>query len=328
MKNILLTGACGFIGHHLVEYLFYKTDWTIYIIDKLSYASKGLQRLRELDLLSSPRIKLFTYDITNTIDIGLVDELKDIHYIVHLAAETHVDNSIIEPEYCIHNNVMSTVKILELARKLPALEKFINFSTDEVYGPALENKLFKEGERHCPTNPYSASKSACESICVAYENTYKLPIIITNTMNVFGERQHIEKYIPMCIRNILHKIPISIHSYPGCKQPGSRYYIYVKNVASAIYFLLLHGSVGEKYNIPGQKEIDNYELPCIVANTLGYTDFAYEFIDFHSKRPGHDLRYGLDGTKIMELGWKPEGDIYEDLKKTIQWTLEHPQWLK
>jgi len=327
MKHILITGACGFIGHHFVEYLLEKTNWNITIVDKLSYASKGFQRLREINAYQHSRVCMITYDLTNTIDEGLVEELSNIDYIVHLAAETHVDNSIIQPEYCIENNIMSTVKLLEFARKLPHLQKFLYFSTDEVYGPALGERMYKETDRHHPTNPYSASKSASEAICLAYENTYKIPIMICNTMNVFGERQHIEKYIPICIRNILHDIPVSIHSYPNCEKPGSRFYIYAKNVASAIYFLLENGNVGERYNIPGEKEIDNLEIPMFIGELLNKIP-QYNLVDFHSTRPGHDLRYGLDGTKLLSLGWKPEGNIIESLKTTVLWTLNNSQWLK
>ena len=327
MKSILITGACGFIGHHLVEYLLEKTDWKIQIVDKLSYASKGFQRLREIGAFHHPRVHIYTYDLVRPIDEAFIEELQDTDFIVHLAAETHVDNSILQPSYCIENNVLSTVQILELARKLKKLEKFLYFSTDEVYGPALGDCMYTEADRHRPTNPYSASKSASEAICYAYENTYKVPIMICNTMNVFGERQHIEKYIPICIRNILHNIPITVHSYPGCTKAGSRFYIYAKNVASAIAFLLEHGVVGESYNIPGEKELDNLEIPTFIANYLHKKPIC-NLIDFHSKRPGHDLRYGLDGSKLMQLGWKPEGDVMVALQKTIEWTVNHPVWLK
>jgi dTDP-glucose 4,6-dehydratase len=328
MKTILVTGACGFIGHHFIEYLLQKTDWHIIILDKLSYASKGFQRLREIGAYpNNLRIRVFTYDLTKEIDEGMIEELQDIHYIVHLAAETHVDNSIMQPEYCIENNVMSTVRLLEFARKQKTLEKFLYFSTDEVYGPAMGTCMYKETDRHHPTNPYSASKSASEAVCLAYENTYKIPLMICNTMNVFGERQHVEKYIPICIRNILHDHPIAVHSYPGCEKPGSRFYIYAKNVASAVYFLLEHGNTGEKYNIPGEREIDNLEIVKIIGEVL-QKEPTYELIDFHSKRPGHDLRYGLDGTKLLSLGWKPDGDIIDSLRKTVLWTIEHNQWIK
>ena len=202
-KNILVTGGCGFIGHHFVEHIFRKTNWDIFIFDKLSYASYGLDRLRDIGILNSPRIKIFTLDLINPISEGIIKELGDINYIVHMAAETHIDNSIKKPVEVIHNNVMSTINMLEYGRTCTNLEKFFYFSTDEVYGNAPEGIAYKELDRHNPTNPYSASKSAGEQFCIAYENTYKLPITMVNVMNAFGERQHIEKFIPKCIKYIL-----------------------------------------------------------------------------------------------------------------------------
>ena len=203
-KTILITGGCGFIGHHFVEHILVNTDWDIIIFDKLTYASYGLERLRDTGALNSSRVKLFTYDLSHPISVGLRKELHNINYIVHMAADTHVDNSIAEPVPFIRNNVMSTVYMLEFARILKNLEIFFYFSTDEVFGPALGGKLFKEWERHKPTNPYSASKSAAEQICIAYENTYKTPLMIVNVMNAFGERQHVEKFIPLCINKMLN----------------------------------------------------------------------------------------------------------------------------
>lgn len=199
-KTIIITGGCGFIGHHFVEHIITRTDWTIIILDKLSYASSGLDRLRDTGCLTNDRIKIFTNDLINPLPEGLKKEIdSNVNYIVHMAAETHVDNSIKDPALFIRNNIDSTFNMLEYARGLPNLETFFYFSTDEVFGPALNDKLFKEWERHKPTNPYSASKSAAEQICVAYENTYKIPLMIVNVMNAFGETTRREVY------SIMHK---------------------------------------------------------------------------------------------------------------------------
>jgi dTDP-glucose 4,6-dehydratase len=163
-----------------------------------------------------------------------------------MAAESHVDNSISDPVPFTRNNVDNTLTMLEWARELKDLKHFVYFSTDEVFGPALGDKLFSEDERHRPTNPYSASKSAAEVICQGYENTYKIPLIITNLMNVFGERQHVEKFIPKCIKYVLNGWKIPIHSYPDRKKAGTRFYIHGRNVAAAVLFLLEHGRIGEK----------------------------------------------------------------------------------
>ena len=326
-KNIIITGGCGFIGHHFVEHVFKHTDWDIVIIDKLTYASMGYSRLKDTGTLESDRVKLFCYDLVNDISVGLKKELGDINYIVHMAAETHVDNSIKDPELFVHNNVISTLKLLEYARTLPKLENFFYFSTDEVFGPALGNTLYKEWDRHKPTNPYSASKSAAEQLCVAYENTYKIPLMVVNVMNAFGEKQHVEKFIPLCMKKILNNETIHIHSYPKKEKSGTRFYIHARNIASAVLFLIQNGEIGEKYNIAGEKEVSNLEMAQFIADTIG-KPLQYELVDFHSTRPGHDLRYGLDGSKLLNMGWTIPVSFKESLQKTILWTLENQQWLE
>ena len=289
-KKIVLTGGCGFIGHHFAEYIHKNTDWNIIIIDKLSYASNGLNRLRNNLLLYSPRVKIFTIDLCNEISDGVQKEIgDDVNFIVHMAAETHVDNSIKEPMKIIKNNVNSTVNLLEWARTLKTLEIFFYFSTDEVFGPALGTTLYKEWDRHKPTNPYSASKSAAENICISYENTYKLPLMIVNVMNAFGERQHVEKFIPKCIKKVLNDELVHIHSYPDKKSSGTRFYIHAQNIASAVLFLIKNGVIGEKYNIAGEEEVSNLDLALLIAKAVG-KELKYEMVDFHSDRPGHDLR--------------------------------------
>ena len=322
--KILITGGCGFIGHHFAEYIHKHTDWDIIILDKLTYASMGLERLRNNELIHSSRVKIFTIDICD-ISEGIKKEIGNVDYIVHMAAETHVDNSIREPQKVILNNVNSTVSLLEWARTLD-LKMFFYFSTDEVFGPALNDTLYKEWDRHRPTNPYSASKSAAENICISYENTYKIPLIIVNVMNAFGERQHVEKFIPLCIKKILNDEIIQIHSYPDKIQSGTRFYIHAQNIASAVLFLIKNGTIGEKYNISGEKEVSNLQLAQLISECIG-KPLQYEMIDFHSDRPGHDLRYGLNGKKIQELGWNPTFNFEETLKKTVQWTLRNKEWL-
>jgi len=327
MVKIVITGGCGFIGHHFAEYVHKNTDWDIIIFDKLTYASMGLNRLRNNELLYSKRVKIYTIDICNEISDGIKKEIgNDIDYIVHMAAETHVDNSIKEPEKIIKNNVNSTVSILEWARTLSSLKIFFYFSTDEVFGPALGDTLYNEWDRHRPTNPYSASKSAAENICIAYENTYKVPLMIVNVMNAFGERQHVEKFIPLCIKKILNDELVYIHSYPDKELSGTRFYIHAQNIANAVLFLINYGQIGEKYNIAGEKEVSNLDLAKLIAKTVG-KELKYEMVDFHSSRPGHDLRYGLNGTKIHDLGWRPKFNFEKSLEKTVQWTLKNLEWL-
>ena len=327
-KNILITGGCGFIGHHFVEHILRKTNWFIYIIDKLSYASYGLDRMRDIGILENKRIKIFTIDLINPISEGIIKELgEDINYIVHMAAETHIDNSIKYPTHVIHNNVMSTINILEYARLCKNLEKMFYFSTDEVYGSAPNNISYKETDKHNPTNPYSSSKSAGEQFCIAYQNTYNIPIIMVNVMNAFGERQHDEKFIPKCIKYILEGKIIPIHSDDTCTNSGSRFYIHARNISAAILFLIKTGKVGELYHITGEKEVSNLEMAQFIANIIG-KDLKFEMVNFHSDRPGHDLRYSLDGSKLFSLGFKLPLNFDESLTNTILWTLNNREWIE
>lgn len=327
-KNVLITGGAGFIGHHVVEHLLRKTNWSITILDKLNYASYGLERFRNADILTNPRVKIFPVDITSPISSGVRREIgENINIIMHLAAETHVDNSIEDPRVFFHNNINGTVEMLEYARTLKNLELFFYFSTDEVFGPAAIGEAFKEWDRHKPTNPYSASKSAAENICIAYENTYKMPLMIINVMNAFGERQHVEKFIPNTIRKVLNNEKVLIHSYPDKKSSGSRFYIHARNIADAVIFLLKKGKLGEKYNIVGEKEVTNLEMAKMIAKFVGKT-LNYEMVDFHSSRPGHDLRYGLCGDKMRKMGWKMPINFEDSLQKTVEWTLANPEWLE
>ena len=326
--KIIITGGCGFIGHHFVEHIFKNTDWEIIIFDKLSYASNGFERLRDTDTLNNSRVKIFTNDLINSLPEGIIKEIgSNVDYIVQMAAETHVDNSIKDPKLFIDNNIYSTLNMLEYAKKLPNLKMFFYFSTDEVFGPALGDTLFKEWDRHKPTNPYSASKSAAEQICIAYENTYKTPLMIVNVMNAFGERQHVEKFIPLCIKKLLNNEKIYIHSYPDKKTSGTRFYIHARNIAEAVLFLIKNGTLGEKYNISGEREVSNLEMAQMIAKFMN-KELDYELIDFHSGRPGHDLRYGLDGNKLFSMGFNLPINFEESLRKTVEWTLENQKWLE
>ena len=325
--KIIVTGGCGFIGHHFVEHIYKTTDWEIIILDKLSYASNGFERLRNTGVLSE-RVKVFTNDLVNPLPEGIIKEIgNDVDYIVHMAAETHVDNSIVDPRLFIRNNIDSTVNMLEYARSLKQLKIFFYFSTDEVFGPALNDTMFKEWDRHKPTNPYSASKSAAEQICISYENTYNVPMMIVNVMNAFGERQHVEKFIPLCIKKLLNNEKIYIHSYPDKVTSGTRFYIHGRNIAAAVLFLIQNGTLGEKYNISGEREVSNLEMAQMIAKFMN-TELDYEMVDFHSSRPGHDLRYGLDGNKLFDMGFKLPIDFEHSLQKTVEWTLENQKWLE
>lgn len=326
-KRCIITGGCGFIGHHVVEHFVKNTEYEIVVLDKLSYASKGYDRLRDSGVFHL--IQTHCVDLTSPIPPGLAYELdaSRIAVILHIAAETHVDNSIDTPVPFVENNIKSTLTMLEYARTLPSLTHFVYFSTDEVYGSAEDGQAFKEGDAHKPSNPYSASKSAAEMICQSYFNTYKVPLVTMNVMNAFGERQHPEKFIPLCIRKIFRGEKITIHAYKGSHRAGSRFYIHARNIAEAVLFVLENGRLGEKYNVKGEAELDNLQVAKFIAAELG-RELIYEMHDSPHTRPGHDLRYSLDGTKLESLGWKLPLTFEESLRKTIKWTLENPKWLE
>lgn len=323
----LVTGGCGFIGHHFVEHLIKNTDWEVVVFDKLSYASNGYDKLRDIDCFNDQRIKIFSVDTANAISPGVIQEVGLVDVIVHMAAETHVDRSIADPKPFIMSNVLGTYNMLEYARMLPGLQKFIYFSTDEVFGPAPDGIYFKEWAVYNSTNPYAATKAGGEELCLAYANTYKVPVIATHTMNVFGERQHPEKFIPMTVRKILSGDTVQIHSGKTRTIPGSRCWIHARNVANGIEFLINHAvSARDKFNIVGQ-EVDNLTLAELIADMIG-KELKCELVDFHSSRPGHDLRYALDGSKMKEFGWKAPRDFENSLARTIKWMIDHPKWLE
>lgn len=323
--KILITGGAGFIGSHIVEHIFKNTDWDIYVIDKLAQSSRGLNRIRDINVFDEKRIRIFTFDLVTPLTEGLEFELTKIDYIIHAAAETHVDKSISNPTACIYNNIMSTVQILEYARRLKSLKKFLYFSTDEVYGSAPTGISYKERDRKNPGNPYAASKSGAEDICFAYENTYKIPLIVINCMNAFGERQHVEKFIPKTIKNILDGNLVDIHvNKDGI--PGSRNYIHARNIASATMYIIQKGLIGEIYNITGEKEVNNLEMVEFISKVLG-KPYSYRFVDDSSGRSGCDFRYDLDGSKLRELGWEVPVNFEDSLKKCVLWTQNRPEWL-
>jgi dTDP-glucose 4,6-dehydratase len=329
MKHVVVTGGAGFIGHHVVEHVLKNTDWFITVLDKLTYASSGFDRLRDIKAFDDRRVRVFTADLVGAFGTGLRAEIGEPDYIVHLAAETHVDKSIEDPWPFVESNVVGTFKLLEWTRSLKRLQKLVYFSTDEVFGPAAEGVFHGEWDRYNSTNPYSATKAGGEELCLAWANTFKVPVFVTHTMNVFGQRQHPEKFVPMCIRRTLTGEKILVHANPERTRSGSRFYIHGRNVASAVLFLLEHGRARDKYNIVGEKEVSNQEMVETIGRILGKKP-NYELVDFHSSRPGHDLRYALSGEKMRKMGWAPPKNFEQSLEQTIHWITapENRRWLE
>lgn len=330
--KLLITGAAGFIGHHVVDYLLRNSDHEMVLLDKLTYASNGFSRLREVKAIDNKRVRNLAMDLVQGFSVGLRKEIGNVDVILHMAAETHVDNSIKEPKPFVISNVLGTFELLEYARSLNSrLQKFIYFSTDEVFGPiGREAPSFHAWSRYNSTNPYSATKAAGEELCLAWANTYKMPMVIVHCMNAFGERQHPEKFIPTIARKLLRDETITVHTDRTRKKPGSRFYIHCQCIASAVAFLLENtsGAMRDKFNIRGQKEVDNLELVKMVhrmmCKALKRADLRLdvELTDFHSTRPGHDLRYALDGEALAKMGWTPPENFEEYLEKTVSWMVD------
>lgn len=325
-ERVLITGGCGFVGHHVVEHVLKNTDWDVVVVDRLNYASGGFDRLRDIAAFDDCRVSVLAADFTKPIVDGLASEIGPVDYILHLGAETHVDRSIEDPEPFVMANVVGTMHVLNFARTLPALKRMIYFSTDEVFGPAPVGTFYKEWDRYNSGNPYAAAKAGGEELSLAYANTYGVPVMVTHSMNIFGERQHPEKFIPMCIRKIRAGETVTIHSDKTRTVSGSRCWIHARNVADALLFLLPKGDVGDKYNIVGP-ELSNADVARVIAKALDKALYT-EFVDFHSSRPGHDLRYALDGTKMTEMGWDAPVVLRDSLTKVVEWTVAHPCWLE
>jgi len=326
MPKLLLTGGAGFIGHHLVEGILKKTDWEIVVLDRLDI-SGTLKRLTDMSIWEAHkhRVKFIWWDLKAPLNEFVKKDIGEVNYIWHLAASSHVDRSIQDPLLFFMDNTIGTVNLLNYARELPDLKQFIYFSTDEVFGPAPQGVFYREWDRYKSSNPYSASKAGAEEACIAFCNTYNLPIFVTHTMNVIGERQHPEKFIPMCIKKILHGETVIIHSNKDKTQPGSRCWIHARNVLEALFFITENGEIGEKYNIVGEEKT-NLAVAQQIAQYMG-KDLKYELTDFHSSRPGHDLRYALDGSKLKSMGFEYPKTLEQSLQKTVQWSLKHKEWL-
>jgi dTDP-glucose 4,6-dehydratase len=338
MKRALVTGGAGFIAHHVISQILKQTDWEIVTLDRLDF-SGNLNRLQDVlkDFSDEDRsrVNVVFHDLKAAVNPLIASEIGKVDYILHLAAGSHVDRSIEYPMEFVLDNVVGTANILDYARSVDNLERFVYFSTDEVFGPAPAGVNYEENDRYNSTNPYSATKAGGEELAVAYHNTYGVPVYITHTMNVFGQRQHPEKYIPMCIKRVRDGETITIHSDPTKTIPGSRHYIHAEDVADALLFLLNQPTIEEnnwggakcpKFNIVGARELNNLELAQMIA-LIQNKQLNYELVDFHSQRPGHDLRYALSGEKMKKMGWEPK-PIEERVSEVVQWTLDNPRWIK
>jgi len=315
--KVLVTGGLGFIGSEFIRYILNKhNDLKITNLDNLSYGSNPAN-LKHIENKSNYQL------VKGSIaDKNLVTKImKDVDAVVNIAAETHVDRSISTPRPFFESNTLGTYTLLEAARKAD-IDRFLHVSTDEIYGTASQNKSFKESDPINPSNPYSASKAAADVYVAAYHTTYGLKTIITRCTNNFGHYQFPEKLIPKTIIRALSNVEIPI--YGSGRQ--IRDWIYVTDHCEALYITLQRGIPGEIYNISAGNEIENIAL---IEKILTILEKPKKLIQFVADRPGHDMRYSLDSTKITEeLGWKPKHPFEEALKETVRWYISNEHWWK
>ena len=324
-KYILITGGAGFIGSHLVRsFVSNYGNYFIINLDKLTYASNiGVIQ----DLEKKPNYSFIQGDICDVKLINSLFEKFPINAIIHLAAESHVDNSIKNPLTFINTNILGTVNLLEATRKYWVKKSknnlFYNISTDEVYGSLGKKGFFTEKSSYSPNSPYSASKASADHFVRAYGKTYNLNFIISNCSNNYGPHQHQEKLIPMTIKNIKEKKQIPIYG----KGDSVRDWIFVLDHINAIDIIFHNGQHGETYNIGANNELENINLVeeiCELIDKKTGASNSKDLISFVTDRPGHDMRYAIDSNKIMsQLNWKPKYSMQKGLELTIDWYLQN-----
>jgi len=332
--KLIVTGGAGFIGSALIRYLINDTTTTVLNVDKLTYAG-NLDSLASAS--DSPRYHFAQVDICDGHALQQVFAEFQPDAVMHLAAESHVDRSIDGPAEFINTNIVGTYSLLETARSYwQSLEseakkrfRFHQVSTDEVYGSLHQSGFFTESTPYQPNSPYSASKAASDHLVRAWHHTYKLPVVTTNCSNNYGPYQFPEKLIPLIILNALEGKPLPVYG----KGENVRDWLYVDDHASALYLVLEHGKLGDTYNIGGHNEKTNLEVVQTLCSLLDELlpssphKLHNQLITFVTDRPGHDLRYAIDASKIQKvLGWKPQETFETGLRKTVQWYLDNQEW--
>jgi dTDP-glucose 4,6-dehydratase len=332
MKNILVTGGAGFIGSNFIRYMLSEHDYNIINLDLLTYAG-NLENLQGLE--HNKRYTFIKGDIRDRKEIEKIFKTYKIDTVVNFAAESHVDRSIEEPELFITTNILGTQILLDIAKQywkvIPNNKyskefrdgtRFLQVSTDEVYGTLGEGGLFTEGTPLAPNSPYSASKASADMMVRAYYETYGMPVSITRCSNNYGPYQFPEKLIPLMINNCLNNYPLPVYG-DGMQV---RDWLHVEDHCRAIDVVLHKGKIGEVYNIGGNNEKANIEIVKLIIKSLGKEESLIQYV---ADRPGHDRRYAIDNSKITkELGWAPKYTFDEGIKETIEWYLQNKEWLK
>lgn len=331
METMLITGGCGFIGANFVRFLLEQSgfDGRIVSVDKLTYAGNR-DNLADLEDAEADRYRFVQADICNVAKMARIFENDKIDMVCHFAAESHVDRSIVAPDAFVKTNIMGTFNLLELAKK-HQIDLFHHISTDEVFGSLGADGFFSEQTPYDPSSPYSASKAASDHLVRAYHRTYGLPVTITNCSNNYGPYQFPEKLMPLMILNGLNKKPLPVYG----DGRNVRDWLYVMDHCRAVWTVMQKGERGETYNIGGKGELTNIAVVEKICDLLDELQplsdggSRRDLITFVKDRPGHDRRYAIDFSKLeTELGWQPEESFETGLRKTIDWYLKNPDWIK
>jgi dTDP-glucose 4,6-dehydratase len=314
MVKVLVTGGAGFIGSNFVRYaLATHPDWQVTTLDKLTYAGR-LENLEEIT--NDPRHRFVKGDVADAAVAAPLVRESDI--VVHFAAETHVDRSIKNAGEFITTDVYGTFVLLEAARENPGLRRFVQISTDEVYGSVPEGSS-KETDELRPRNPYSASKAGADRLAYSYWATYKVPVVITRASNNYGPNQFPEKIIPLFITNLIDDIPVPLYG-DGLNE---RDWLHVEDHCRGVDLLIERGGAGEVYNIGGGNEVKNVDLTHRILELVGKPASLIKPV---ADRPGHDRRYSLDTSKLKSLGWRPQHAFEQGLAETVAWYKQNERW--
>ncbi len=330
-RKILITGGAGFIGSHVVRLFVNKyPDYEIYNLDKLTYAG-NLKNLTDIE--NAPNYHFVKIDLVDALALTNLFNEHQFDSVIHLAAESHVDRSITNPLEFVMTNVVGTVNLLNAAKECwkgnMEGKLFYHVSTDEVYGSLHDGGFFLETTPYDPQSPYSASKASSDHFVRAYQNTYKIPVVLTNCSNNYGPNQFPEKLVPLFINNIRNNKPLPVYG----KGENVRDWLYVVDHARAIDVVYHNGKIGETYNIGGFNEWTNLGLIKVICSTMDKIlgrpiGESEKLITYVTDRAGHDLRYAIDANKIMkELGWEPSLQFEEGIEKTIHWYMDNQQWM-
>lgn len=333
MKRLLVTGGAGFIGSNFIRYILGRRDVEQLVnLDRLTYAG-NLENLRDVE--RDPRYQFVRGDVRDRALAGALFDQYAFDTVVHFAAESHVDRSIVEPELFLSTNVLGTLTLLDAAKRRwntdpdnkysrnyrPGV-RYLQVSTDEVYGALGRSGLFREDTPLAPNSPYAASKAGADLVVRSYFQTYEMPVNITRCSNNYGPCQFPEKLVPLMIRNALEGLPLPVYG-DGLQV---RDWLHVTDHCAAITAVLERGTPGEIYNIGGNNELTNLEIIRLILRELGKSE---DLISYVRDRPGHDRRYAIDNTKLTsELGWKPGYTFERGLRETIQWYVSHRDWVE